>query len=1180
MKKIILIINLLLIGFSHAQSGLTAAENYVYEKNCLTEDCSKKIENVKYFDGLGRIKQNISIKATSAGRDVAEPLVYDIYGRAVKAYLPIPQAGTQNGGMYTDPLSNASAVYGNEKIYTEKILEASPLGRILQQKQIGNDWAAHPVNFSYASNTDGEVKQYSVSTSWTEGRTNSLLVLSGSCPANTLYKSTVTDEDGSTAVEFKNKKGQTILVRKNDGTQNADTYYIYDKYGHLAYVIPPLASKSGLVDQTTLDNLCYQYRHDESNRLVEKKIPGKGWEYMVYDKADRLVMSQDANMKPSGKWMFVKYDKFSRVLYTGTAAVGAQFIRRQVQDAVDYYPSVGIPIYEERSTSGFTNSGMQVYYSNNAYPMGSLYDKILSVNYYDTYPQGTPAVPAQVLGQDILPQDTQGSNVSTKSLPTASYVKNIEDDSWTKNYIWYDTKGRAVGAHSINHLGGYTKTESELDFAGAVKQTKAYHKRLNTDTEKVITQTYEYDSQNRLLVHKHQVDSQPQELLAVNTYNELSQLVNKKVGNNLQSIDYVYNIKGWMTKVNDPAALNGKLFGYEIKYQNPVNTPSAPSRYNGNIAQIDWRTSQDGVLKRYSYQYDALSRLQKGIYSEPDNSVPGNDFFNEGMSYDLNGNILSLQRNNKGASGTAEQIDNLSYNYTGNRLNSVKENQPNYLGYPDMSENPISYDDNGNMKDQKDKGILQIDYNYLNLPDYIKFDDTYIPRSQSPDNNVNTRYTYRADGVKLKKLYTFGVGRNRIETNRITEYLDGFQYETTGASDRILVQVLKFVPTAEGYYNFENNKYIYTYTDHLGNVRLSYFNNGSGAAVIEENNYYPFGLKHNAYNGLGGNKAYKYQYNSKELQEESGMYDYGARMYMPDLGRWGVVDPLAENMRRFSPYNYGNNNPVFNIDPDGRLSQAFMSQINSSPSGTTWTNTGDGFTNNWGGSMGYSGLAFNFRSHTSTSLGSMFGEGGGGGSGGPGGDESSLSPWMQSNMGPNPMEIGKMAHSAMATFFRSNTDLRENWFPEENQLMWKWNIRLRPDLHYMKKGINSVWELKPTSNFVDSSLSLRGKHQAQVYADALTMLKHEKFFVGSSYGAPIPPINGRVATDPRSGYQFSYDVPIGTDGMIYYNCLNCQDRQRSPVRQTQTNPQTANQMGTGLAVALLILNIAVRLIPN
>ncbi|WP_407518492.1 RHS repeat-associated core domain-containing protein, partial [Elizabethkingia anophelis] len=91
-----------------------------------------------------------------------------------------------------------------------------------------------------------------------------------------------------------------------------------------------------------------------------------------------------------------------------------------------------------------------------------------------------------------------------------------------------------------------------------------------------------------------------------------------------------------------------------------------------------------------------------------------------------------------------------------------------------------------------------------------------------------------------------------------------------------------------------------------------------GAEIIEENNYYPFGLKHQGYNSSSlANSAYQYKYNGKELQE-TGMYDYGARMYMPELGRWGVIDPLTEKMTRYSPYNYAFNNPIRFIDPDGR----------------------------------------------------------------------------------------------------------------------------------------------------------------------------------------------------------------------------------------------------------------------
>jgi len=140
------------------------------------------------------------------------------------------------------------------------------------------------------------------------------------------------------------------------------------------------------------------------------------------------------------------------------------------------------------------------------------------------------------------------------------------------------------------------------------------------------------------------------------------------------------------------------------------------------------------------------------------------------------------------------------------------------------------------------------------------------------------------------------------------------------ATISLKTQDLQFFPTAEGFYDYTKDQYIYSYKDHLGNARVSFGRTSPGALeIVDSNDYYPFGMNHlksgNAYFGAGSYKAYKY--NGKELQE-TGMYDYGARMYMPDIGRWGVVDPLAEKMTRHSPYNYAFDNPIMFIDPDGR----------------------------------------------------------------------------------------------------------------------------------------------------------------------------------------------------------------------------------------------------------------------
>uniref|UniRef100_UPI0025D379A6 DUF6443 domain-containing protein n=1 Tax=uncultured Chryseobacterium sp. TaxID=259322 RepID=UPI0025D379A6 len=613
MKKIVIPIGtILLSGFVQAQ--LTPTENYIQSRTYLeptttSSSTAKQIETVQYFDGLGRPKQIVNVKASPQGKDVVTPILYDGFGRQTMDYLPVPQQGTNNGAIYPQqnsgyfPVGDPSGIYANERPFSEKVLESSPLDRILQQKQVGTAWETKPVQFGYDANTTGDaVKKYTTVTTWVNGATSSVLSQSTNYGTAQLYKNTVTDEDGNVTIEFKNGEGQVLLVRKmiND-TEKADTYYVYNEYNQLAFVISPKAAVETDAN-TVLGDLCYQYKYDGRGRLVEKKLPGKGWEYIVYDKADRVFLTQDANMRPSGNWLLTRYDKLSRVVYTAIAGIGSTYIRKDVQDAVDFHSVTASSLTEERTSAvGFTKSGLDIYYGNNTFPTNAILE-VLSVNYYDSYLPGDP-FPTMVYDQVVLPSNVQQYGVSTKGLPVSSFVKNIEDDHWTKKYMYYDLKGRLIREYAQNHLGGYTNVEKRLDFAGVPNIILTQHKKLASDPETVITESFEYDSQNRLLVHKHKVDNNPVEILTQNTYNELSQLTNKKVGgtvasNPLQSIDYTYNIRGWMTGINrnqmSVPDLGGKLFSYRIKYNekegittpNPVQFPGkeVAAKYNGNIA--------------------------------------------------------------------------------------------------------------------------------------------------------------------------------------------------------------------------------------------------------------------------------------------------------------------------------------------------------------------------------------------------------------------------------------------------------------------------------------------------------------------------------------------------------------------------------------------------------------------
>ncbi|MCG2611792.1 RHS repeat-associated core domain-containing protein [Flavobacterium sp. SM15] len=950
MKKIIyllLLFPLLVLGQSNAQNWVktTTYKKPTTAGSVDVSDPAQAVINVDYFDGLGRPIQKVANKQSNTGKDIITHIEYDVYGRQPREYLPY--YSSQNNMLYVDSTAARQATlqqyqtnYTDATPFSQKLFEASPLNRVLKQAAPGDAWklnSGHEIKFDYQANSAADnVKLFKATTVWSDSKgfyDISSFVQNGnyteSNPINKLYKTITKDENWTsssgkifTTEEFKDKEGHVVLKRtyckKGKATDIYDTYYVYDEYGNLTYVISPLAN--GDISQNSLDGLCYQYRYDNRNRLAAKKLPGKQWEYMVYDRLDRVVATGPtynpwgATIETDAGWLITEYDVFGRVIQTGWKAMTVSEATRS-------------------NNQNTINTG-----SSNPFSLTA--NDVLTKTYYDNYAFATNA-------SLTIATDVEGDHVATnlKGMQTGTWVRILDASGNTNGeitYTLYDDKYRPIRTYKKNYLGGYTQVDSKLDFTGKALYTITKHKRLNGDTEIVVREDFTYSAQDKLLTHTHKIGQNgTTEVLATNTYDELGQLVVKNVGgtsgeSSLQKVNYQYNIRGWLTGINNILDLNNNanendLFAFKINYNDATDiTPL----FNGNISETFWRTSSDNQRRKYSYEYDGLNRLLGAYYSKPDATVnPFRHSYDENISYDKNGNITSLYRSGDYDDENYQlPIDQLVYTYDTNNKNQLKkvaDSSNSTSGFYDGTNtgDDFGYDSNGNMKSDLNKGITSIKYNHLNLPIEITFSGTTTKK-------IN--YLYDAAGVKLQKKVT-------IATNiTITDYLSGFQYNKVNSNP----VKLDFFPHAEGYVSNivvnGNNvfKYIYNYSDHLGNNRLSYTYDtaSSSLKIIEENNYYPFGLKHNNYNwtklyydAVASGEIlielkpmatpYKYKYNGKELQDELGLnvYDYGARNYDPAIGRWMNIDPLAEKSRRWSPYNYAYNNPIYFVDPDGML---------------------------------------------------------------------------------------------------------------------------------------------------------------------------------------------------------------------------------------------------------------------
>lgn len=890
----------------------------------------------QYFDGLGRPIQTVmkqgSLETGGSATDIVSVVENDEFGREQFKYLPFSSTATggytntSDGTFKMNPFQQQAAFYDNANatnpikgqgetyFYGQTKFEASPLNRPLEAFAAGNSWVGtnaqtneadrRAVKMKYWINTaTDDVKIWGVTNSGTMGVFGTYEIQTsingGIYAAGELFKNVTMDEHGKQVIEFKDKEGKVIMKKvqltatADDGTGRSHdnwlcTYYIYDDLNNLRCVIQPesvkiLTGNGWVLTTELLAEQCFRYEYDQRNRMIMKKVPGAGEVNMVYDQRDRLVMTQDANMRTGTvKWLVTKYDLLNRPAETGLWNNNGNTFSQHLSAAYNSssYPTT-ITGYEMLSRTHYDDyAGLPAGLSSTFLTTWNIYFAATDNNNWP-YPQ-MPTGTSNVKGMATWSQ--------TKILGTSEYINTVSI---------YDENGRVIQVQSTNMTGGLDVVTTQYSWVGqplvtVQKQQKAGS--LNPTELSVITKML-YDDLGRLLSTKKTLNStvngttvnKPEVEIATLAYDNLGQLKNKGVGKAkdingnytatpLETLAYDYNIRGWMLGVNRDYLIEtadaDRYFGFELGYDKLTNKANRNflaginnGEFNGNINGMIWKSKGDKIRRKYDFEYDAANRLLKGDFEQNDNgSTWGNSMVNYNIkmgdgadpntAYDFNGNIKQMQQWGLKIIGSV-QVDNLKYTYnTGtNKLKSVTDfnnDATTLLGdfrtatthpqtatkaalVPGSSQTQFdaitdySYDVNGNMVLDNNKAISSIEYNHLNLPQTI-----------TVAGKGTISYTYNAAGGKLKKTVYEPTGENYYKTTETT-YLGGTVYESKNIFYRVspftgwipdefnYTDKLQFIGHEEGRIRFKeavpngsaaSYEYDYMLKDHLGNVRM------------------------------------------------------------------------------------------------------------------------------------------------------------------------------------------------------------------------------------------------------------------------------------------------------------------------------------------------------------------------
>ena len=848
----VLILPLMLVIHIHT-TAQSSFKNYVQTKTFLDGNASTFLRHIDYYDELGYVSETVDVGVNTSQTPVIARTDYNTQLKPSYQWAPIPATGLD----YLDTLTVASesrTIYGDNRPYSENRYD--DFQEPASSWKPGEAWEEHPVTINRHVVPAGVVRRYSVDS-------NGQLLDNGTYPYGLLTSTTTTDEDGRSMIVYTNLHENTVLERRG---VNNDTYYVYDDFGRLSYVLPPMCQQCSTSE---LPKYWYRYTYDDRGRCTEKQLPGCAVVKYWYDEASRLQSEQDGHLRSQSLYRNYSYDGIGRLtLQTVSSTRGeATEGNAQVVEVKNYY--------DEYSTCRSELSSAFCVWA----------DSINAHQLLPTVARGKLTATLHKTSDGKRYFELYGYD----GLGRMNYKLSAYSDTWLKAV---HTSYNFVGDVSSVMESVYKHVEYPKYLMARRTISNAYH----PGTRLLATTTITHIDKNGTA--STQVISNP-------TYDVFGNVTANNRPGTAADMAYSFDtLHGWLTGVSSPSGFSEQL----------LREDATVPLFSGSIGSMQWRNSTGGEQHRYDYTYDMLGRLTSSQYSSSNVSNEGR--FDESVSYNANGSILSLLRSGMRNDGTFGVIDDLTISYDGNQLVKVTDDAEalNYNGaldFHDVADTDIeyTYDNNGALTKDGNRGINSITYDYGHHPYYINMNMTSGPR--------NIRNDYTPDGRKLssKHVMSFRMVNGFIRKTTTDLYIDGLilRGDTTllWQFDGGYVELdANGTPTCWNYY----------VTDHLGSTRMIVDSNDS---IRETINYYPFGSEMQMTNPaqMTSDPSHPFRFTGKELDKQNGLnwYDFGARWFdVAGVPMWTSVDPLAEKYYPYSPYNYCAGDPVNKIDPDGR----------------------------------------------------------------------------------------------------------------------------------------------------------------------------------------------------------------------------------------------------------------------